>query len=194
MVEFYPMVSSPKVSTRVQIIQLHQNQTGHPGTRINQPKTNRALRQNRVLALDRLLSINMFSFLNNLTRKNMESKFILIGVLIDYFCLRQPSNLNIEKERPESSCRDPGGISNGTRTGRSFKHHDTVNYDCNHGYRLVGSRIRICLISGTWSGIPPKCHGKFSASLQCGSWIFIPSKCQSQRYTPTNKKQFKKCF
>ena len=68
-------------------------------------------------------------------------------------------------ERPVPSCKDPGGVSNGTRTGRSFKHHDTVNYECYPGYRLVGSRIRICLISGTWSGIPPKYHGKFSTSL-----------------------------
>ena len=60
----------------------------------------------------------------------------------------------------EISCGDPGAISNGTRTGEDFSFGRTVNYECDSGFKLIGSRNRTCQDSGQWSGEPPTCNGR----------------------------------
>jgi len=32
------------------------------------------------------------------------------------------------------------------------------SYDCNYGYKLVGSNTRVCQESGAWTGIQPVCE------------------------------------
>ena len=37
--------------------------------------------------------------------------------------------------------------------------YNTAEFACRHGYRLVGSRWRVCTQSGKWTGLPAKCEG-----------------------------------
>ena len=44
---------------------------------------------------------------------------------------------------------------NGTLTYGSF-----IEYNCDRGFRMVGSKILHCDMDGKWSGPPPSCEGK----------------------------------
>ena len=35
----------------------------------------------------------------------------------------------------------------------------TAQFNCNSGYRLVGSDFLVCLVNGSWSSPPPRCQG-----------------------------------
>ena len=65
-----------------------------------------------------------------------------------------------------SACRDPGGISNGYGTSNNtdssqFPIWTVVTFQCNTGYKLVGSRQRQCRADGNWSERQnPTCEGK----------------------------------
>ena len=39
---------------------------------------------------------------------------------------------------------------------------DTAVYACNDGYNLNGSYVRICLLTGAWSGNKPICECKIN--------------------------------
>uniref|UniRef100_H3AD23 Sushi, von Willebrand factor type A, EGF and pentraxin domain containing 1 n=1 Tax=Latimeria chalumnae TaxID=7897 RepID=H3AD23_LATCH len=56
------------------------------------------------------------------------------------------------------NCGPPEDISHGYLNGSSFNYADSVQYVCFPGYELEGNAIRKCLLSGTWSGIPPSCQ------------------------------------
>ena len=59
-------------------------------------------------------------------------------------------------------CGDPGVVSDGVIpivTGTAVG--NIVTYTCPHGYTLSGSSTRTCQPNGYWSGIAPKCNGKY---------------------------------
>ena len=44
-------------------------------------------------------------------------------------------------------------------------------YTCNHGYRREGRPSRTCQLSGTWSGVAPRCQGNMFKSV---TYIGLP--------------------
>ncbi|XP_074638912.1 C4b-binding protein beta chain-like [Acropora palmata] len=55
-------------------------------------------------------------------------------------------------------CPDPGLPSNGKRDGSDFGHDQTVTFQCNDNYSLVGNDSMSCN-DGVWSGNLPQCKG-----------------------------------
>ncbi|KAM7451141.1 hypothetical protein ABFA07_001207 [Porites harrisoni] len=53
-------------------------------------------------------------------------------------------------------CNHPGTPRNGAKHGRNFESGSTVNFTCNAGYTLVGSKTIECR-SGRWSSNSPHC-------------------------------------
>ncbi|XP_061659704.1 complement factor B-like isoform X2 [Syngnathoides biaculeatus] len=61
-----------------------------------------------------------------------------------------------------SDCPDPGIPAGAIRTGNSFGLDDKVKYSCSGDMFLVGSRERVCLENGQWTGTEPACYYKYT--------------------------------
>ena len=55
------------------------------------------------------------------------------------------------------NCGDPDVLSNGRRHGSRYWTGESVSFVCDPEYHLTGPATRMCLPSGTWSGVQPSC-------------------------------------
>uniref|UniRef100_A0A8C2KS53 C3/C5 convertase n=1 Tax=Cyprinus carpio TaxID=7962 RepID=A0A8C2KS53_CYPCA len=59
-------------------------------------------------------------------------------------------------------CPDPGVPPGSSRTGNMFNIDDKVTYRCQSPMTLIGSKVRVCLDGGQWSGTEPQCYADFT--------------------------------
>uniref|UniRef100_A0A8C1P8V7 C3/C5 convertase n=1 Tax=Cyprinus carpio TaxID=7962 RepID=A0A8C1P8V7_CYPCA len=59
-------------------------------------------------------------------------------------------------------CPDPGVPPGSSRTGNMFNLGDKVTYRCESPLTLIGSKVRVCLDGGQWSGTEPQCYADFT--------------------------------
>ncbi|KAF7247845.1 CUB and sushi domain-containing protein 1 [Varanus komodoensis] len=60
-------------------------------------------------------------------------------------------------EIEKGGCGDPGIPSYGKRTGNSFLHGDSLTFECQAAFELVGERMITCQQNNQWSGNKPSC-------------------------------------
>jgi hypothetical protein len=59
----------------------------------------------------------------------------------------------------------------GFRVGSSFTYNKVLAFDCNPGYKLVGTQYRRCQENGLWSGAAPACVGKQMIRVDLNGYI-----------------------
>ncbi|KAI4887855.1 hypothetical protein NFI96_001662 [Prochilodus magdalenae] len=64
--------------------------------------------------------------------------------------------------RDSDHCHDPGTPPGASRTGHIFNIDDKVTYRCDNKLKLLGSKVRVCLDGGLWSGREPECYADFT--------------------------------
>ncbi|CAO2611560.1 CUB and sushi domain-containing protein 1, partial [Lemmus lemmus] len=63
----------------------------------------------------------------------------------------------VYQEIEKGGCGDPGIPAYGKRTGSSFLHGDTLTFECQAAFELVGERVITCQKNNQWSGNKPSC-------------------------------------
>uniref|UniRef100_A0A8C1Z426 C3/C5 convertase n=1 Tax=Cyprinus carpio TaxID=7962 RepID=A0A8C1Z426_CYPCA len=64
--------------------------------------------------------------------------------------------------RDSDHCPDPGVPPGSSRTGNMFNLGDKVTYRCQSPMTLIGSKVRVCLDGGQWSGTEPQCYSHYT--------------------------------
>ncbi|XP_013928304.1 PREDICTED: CUB and sushi domain-containing protein 1-like, partial [Thamnophis sirtalis] len=63
----------------------------------------------------------------------------------------------VYQEIEKGGCGDPGVPSYGKRTGSSFLHGDSLTFECQAAFELMGERMITCQQNNQWSGNKPSC-------------------------------------
>ena len=69
-------------------------------------------------------------------------------------------------EIEKGGCGDPGVPAYGRRTGSSFLHGDTLTFECQAAFELVGERAITCQRNNQWSGNKPSCVCEWSPGAE----------------------------
>ena len=68
-------------------------------------------------------------------------------------------NLSVHLAISQSSNRNYSAPQHGNVSCSTLDQFGSqCSYDCNYGYKLVGSNTRVCQESGAWTGIQPVCE------------------------------------
>lgn len=70
---------------------------------------------------------------------------------------------------------DCGSLSapmNGSSSGDTTVFPNSIHFNCDPGFILNGSAIRMCQTNGTWSGFETLCSGRFETKIEGNLGIF----------------------